>query len=101
MSRFSNRVGVGPVRTAAENVAAGLILSLIESVSEPPVDPAVAANPRPAAINNATLLVHVTSSPWVHQLQFLKKEILGQLNAELTGAAEVKDLLFKIGPLNG
>jgi predicted nucleic acid-binding Zn ribbon protein len=100
----SEFVHIGPIMKRllkACEATGGNELRRINDVWTRVVDPAVAANARPAAINNTTLLVHVTSSPWVHQLQFLKKEILGQLNAELTGAAVVKDLLFKIGPLNG
>ncbi len=55
-------------------------------------------NAQPAAISKKTLLVHVTSSPWIHQLQFLKKDILRRLNEELKNFA-VEDLLFKIGPV--
>lgn len=62
------------------------------------VGKAIAENARPAAFKGKLLLVHVTSSPWIHQLQFLKKEILEKLNAAL-GQDLVEDVKFKIGPL--
>jgi hypothetical protein len=40
----------------------------------------------------------VTNSTWIHQLQFLKKEMIAKLNDAL-GNAPIADLKFKIGPL--
>ena len=59
---------------------------------------AIAENARPAAFKGNLLLVHVTSSPWVHQLHFLKKEITEKLNAAM-GQDLVRDIKFKIGPV--
>lgn len=58
----------------------------------------IAENARPAAIKGNILLVHVNSSPWLHQLSFLKKDILVRINREL-GRDLVGDIKFKIGPL--
>lgn len=58
----------------------------------------IAQNARPAALKGRILLVHVTSSSWIHQLQFLKKEMVAKLNDTL-GKTLVDDLKFKIGPL--
>ncbi len=54
-------------------------------------------NARPAAFKGKILLVHVTSPAWIHQLQFLKKEMIAKLNAAL-GKELIEDLKFKIGP---
>jgi len=62
------------------------------------VDHAIAQNAQPAAFKGRILLVHVTSSSWIHQLQFLKKEMVAKLNDTL-GKTLVDDLKFKIGPL--
>ena len=62
------------------------------------VGDAIAANAQPAAFNKDLLIVHVTSSPWLQQLQFLKKEIQEKINA-IMGKALVKEIKFKIGPL--
>jgi predicted nucleic acid-binding Zn ribbon protein len=59
---------------------------------------AIAENARPAAFKGKLLLVHVASSPWIHQLQFLKGEIIQKLNAEL-GQDLIEDIKFKIGPV--
>ncbi len=59
----------------------------------------IAQNARPAAFKGKLLLVHVSSSAWIHQLQFLKKEMIEKLN-EALGNALIDDLKFKIGPLS-
>ena len=58
----------------------------------------IAQNAKPAAFKGRILLVHVTSSAWVHQLQFLKKEMIAKLN-EALGKSLIDDLKFKIGPV--
>jgi predicted nucleic acid-binding Zn ribbon protein len=58
----------------------------------------IAQNARPAAFKGRLLLVHVTSSTWIHQLQFLKYEMVAKLNDAL-GKNLIEDLKFKIGPL--
>jgi predicted nucleic acid-binding Zn ribbon protein len=58
----------------------------------------IAANAQPAAFKANLLLVHVQSSTWIQQLQFLKKDILLKLNAAL-GKTVVEEIKFKIGPL--
>jgi predicted nucleic acid-binding Zn ribbon protein len=62
------------------------------------VGDAVAENTRPAAFKGKLLIVHVSSSPWAHQLQFMKQDILRKVNAAL-GKDLVADIKFKIGPL--
>ena len=58
----------------------------------------IAQNARPAAFKGKILLVHVSSSTWIHQLQFLKNEMIEKLN-KAQGKALIDDLKFKIGPL--
>ena len=58
----------------------------------------IAQNARPAAFKGKLLLVHVSSSTWIHQLQFLKKEMMAKLN-QAFGKEVINDLKFKIGPL--
>ncbi len=58
----------------------------------------IAQNAKPAAIKGRILLVHVTSSSWIHQLQFLKKEMIAKLNDAL-GKTLIDDLKFKVGAL--
>ena len=58
----------------------------------------IAQNAKPAAFKGSILLVHVTSSAWIHQLQFLKKDMIDKLNGAL-GKPLIDDLKFKIGPV--
>jgi predicted nucleic acid-binding Zn ribbon protein len=62
------------------------------------VGEAISKNARPAAFKGRVLLVYVTSSTWVHQLQFLREEMIAKLN-EALGKALIDDLTFKIGPI--
>jgi predicted nucleic acid-binding Zn ribbon protein len=62
------------------------------------VGDAVAQNAQPAAFKGNLLLVHVSSSPWIQQLQFLKQDIISKLNQALVKES-VKEIKFKIGPL--
>jgi predicted nucleic acid-binding Zn ribbon protein len=56
----------------------------------------IARNARPAAVKGSLLLVHVTSSTWLHHLQYQKVDLLARLN-EALGQAVVGDIKFKIG----
>ena len=58
----------------------------------------ISKNAKPAAFKGRILLVHVTSSTWVHQLQFLKEEMIAKLN-EALGKSLIDDLKFKIGSM--
>jgi len=58
----------------------------------------IAENARPAAIKGKILLVHVVSSSWLHQLQFLKKDIVRKVNDAL-GEERIEEIKFKIGPI--
>jgi len=58
----------------------------------------IAKNTKPGAFKGRILLVYVTSSTWVHQLQFLKAEMITELN-EALGKSLRDDLKFKIGPV--
>ena len=58
----------------------------------------VAENAHPAAFKGKLLLVHVSSSVWIQQLQFLKTEIINKIN-EAAGKEMVSEIRFKIGPV--
>ena len=59
----------------------------------------IATNAQPAAFKDDLLLVHVTSSAWIHQLQFLKADLISNLNAALDKPV-VAEIKFKIGPFS-
>jgi predicted nucleic acid-binding Zn ribbon protein len=58
----------------------------------------IAQNARPAAFKRKLLIVHVSNSTWVHQLQFLKNDMITKLNAA-SGKPLIEEIKFKIGPL--
>lgn len=60
------------------------------------VGPLIAANTHPNVRRNDTLFVHVTSSMWLHQLMFMKQEIIDKVNSHFTGLI-IRDIHFAIG----
>jgi len=62
------------------------------------VGPQIAARTLPETVKRGTLYVRVSSSVWLHQLQFLKEEILGKVN-ELSGKEEIRSIFFSIGEI--
>ncbi|MDJ0784079.1 MAG: DUF721 domain-containing protein [Desulfosarcinaceae bacterium] len=62
------------------------------------VGDSIARNAKPGAIQGKVLVVHVTNSTWLHQLRFMKTDMLVKLNQHL-GTAHISDLRFKIGAL--
>lgn len=62
------------------------------------VGPQVAARTLPETLKRGTLYVRVSAAVWLHQLQFLKEEIIRKFN-ELSGREEVHRLFFSIGEI--
>lgn len=62
------------------------------------VGPQIAAQTHPDTLKRGSLFVRVSAPAWLHQLQFMKEEILGRIN-ELTGKEEVRHLFLTIGEL--
>jgi predicted nucleic acid-binding Zn ribbon protein len=58
----------------------------------------VARNAQPAAFKQHLLMVHVSSSVWLQELHFQKKELISRLN-QAAGIQVVEDIHFKIGAL--
>ena len=56
----------------------------------------VAENAQPAAFKGHILVVHVTSSTWIHQLRFVQDELTSKLNQAL-GKELVREIKFKTG----
>jgi len=57
---------------------------------------AIADNTKPHAIKGKLLYVNVTSSVWIQQLQYIKKDLIARLNAAL-GEKDIDNIKFKIG----
>ena len=62
------------------------------------VGPAIARNAQPEAIKGNLLIVRVAGSPWMHHLQFMKDDMVKQLN-EALGKEAISDIRFKVGSL--
>ena len=62
------------------------------------VGPQIAARTLPETLKRGTLYVRVSAPVWLHQLQFLKEEILRKFN-ELSGKEEIRSLFFSIGEI--
>jgi hypothetical protein len=62
------------------------------------VGPQVAARTLPETLKRGTLYVRVSAAVWLHQLQFLKEEIIRKFN-ELSGKEEIRSLFFSIGEI--
>lgn len=58
----------------------------------------IAGDTRPAAFKEKTLIVHVSDSVWIQQLQYLKKDIIQSIN-NFFDKEMVNDIKFKIGPV--
>lgn len=62
------------------------------------VGPQIAAQTHPDKLKRGSLFVRVSAPVWLHQLQFMKEEILGKIN-ELSGKEEVRSLFLTIGEI--
>ena len=71
-------------------------LAQVWSLWDTAVGDVIAKNTRPEAFKGKLLLVNVNSSAWMHQLQFLKKDLIDKINTAL-GKELVLDIKFKIG----
>jgi hypothetical protein len=59
----------------------------------------ISAQTRVDRLDHDTLFVKVSSSAWMHQLQFVKNEIMDKLN-EILGKESVRNLFFSIGEVS-
>lgn len=73
-------------------------ISHLTHVWQKNVGPPITDNAKPYAMKGSLLLVHVSSSVWMHQLRFLKNDLLDRLNRELEDG-QIADIKFKIGPV--
>lgn len=73
-------------------------LSKIYDIWQRAVGPDISKNAKPAAVKGGLLLVHVSSAAWVHQLRYLKDQMITRVNGEM-GSNGIRDIKFKIGPL--
>jgi hypothetical protein len=62
------------------------------------VGPQIAAQTHPEAVKRGVLFVRVSASVWLHQLQFMKEEILGKVR-KLSSPDEVRNIFFSVGEI--
>ena len=62
------------------------------------VGPAIAASSRPVGLKGSLLLVHVASSVWMQELDFLRADLIARINHCLP-EVHISEIRFKIGPL--
>jgi len=67
-------------------------------VWEDAVGPQIARRAQPVRLRGRTLMVAVSSAPWMQELQLLKRTVLTELNAQL-GTPLVADLFFVLTSL--
>jgi hypothetical protein len=88
---------IGDILDACRNGRPDSEMTRIWALWDKTVGTTISENARPAAFKGQLLIVNVTSSPWMQQLQFLKKDIIQKLNSAL-GKNLVQEIKFKIGP---
>ncbi|MHB8908178.1 MAG: DciA family protein [Syntrophales bacterium] len=62
------------------------------------VGPQIASQTHPDSLKRGVLFVRVSAPVWMHQLQFMKEEILGKLT-ELASPEGIRNLHFSIGEI--
>jgi predicted nucleic acid-binding Zn ribbon protein len=59
----------------------------------------VAMNAKPDSFKDGVLIVNVTSSSWIHQLKFLEKQLISNINKQMDSCL-VRRIRFKIGRIH-
>jgi hypothetical protein len=60
------------------------------------VGPAISAHAQPSGVSDGRLFVSVEDSLWLHQLNYLKHQILMELNSQL-GNAALREIVLRVG----
>ena len=74
-------------------------MTRIWSIWDEAVGQAIATNAKPDSFKEGVLIVNVSSSAWIHQLKFLEREMILNINKKLD-QPWVKQLRFKIGKIH-
>jgi predicted nucleic acid-binding Zn ribbon protein len=74
---------------------AGKLVRIVDVWSEV-TGSVISENTKPTAMKDRLLLVNVTSSVWMQQLQYMKNDLIVRVNAAL-GAEDIENIKFKIG----
>ncbi len=97
-----NLIHIGDILNRALNKyrpAKDMDMTLIWEIWDQAVGAPIAMNAKPDAFKDGVLSVNVSSSAWIHQLKFLEKEMISNLNARLDNAL-ISKIRFKIGKIH-
>ncbi|UCF78414.1 MAG: DUF721 domain-containing protein [Candidatus Eiseniibacteriota bacterium] len=59
------------------------------------VGPRIASNAKPVAYRDSKLFVQVVTTAWLHELSYMREEILTRMNKRL-GARVIRDIVFSL-----
>lgn len=59
----------------------------------------IAMNAKPDTFKDGVLIVNVSSSSWIHQLKFLEKQIISNINQHMESGL-IRQIRFKIGNIH-
>jgi predicted nucleic acid-binding Zn ribbon protein len=59
----------------------------------------IAMNAKPDTFKDGVLIVNVSSSSWIHQLKFLEKQIISNINQHMA-SSPIRQIRFKIGNIH-
>jgi len=59
----------------------------------------IAMNAKPDTFKDGVLIVNVSSSSWIHQLKFLEKQIISNINQHMESCL-IRQIRFKIGNIH-
>ncbi|MEH0019058.1 MAG: DUF721 domain-containing protein [Desulfobacter sp.] len=74
-------------------------MTVIWDIWDTAVGSPIAMNAKPDAFKDGVLSVNVSSSAWIHQLKFLEKEMIANLNKHLDTHL-ITRIRFKIGKIH-
>jgi len=78
--------------------AKDLAMTQIWDIWDNAVGKPIAMNAKPDSFKDGILMVNVSSSAWIHQLKFLEKDMISNINKTLDHPL-VKQIRFKIGKI--
>jgi len=97
-----NLIHISDILTSALNKyrpAQDTDMTMIWEIWDRAVGSPIAMNAKPDGFKDGVLSVNVSSSAWIHQLKFLEKEMISNLNKQLENPM-ISGIRFKIGRIH-
>ena len=98
----NNLIHIGDILKASlkrYRPAQDMAMTEIWDLWETAVGAPIAMNAKPHSFKDGSLVVNVSSSAWIHQLKFLEKDMITNLNKHLESPL-VRQIRFKIGKIH-